>query len=183
MPLMNYVPASDYNSYKVKVYTAASVIDIPNNYTDLQNLYDQYRIDAVTVKLVWMNNSTANGNNYVCPLFQEAIDYDDDLPPTNNTTLTQFSTFRLLSFGHKSQTTYFRKVSPKVSMSTTTANVGSTAGTVLKGSQFINTETPDVAHTGYKVYWDVPSDYQGNNINDGDMQIYVKYHLTCKLVN
>jgi len=161
---------------------SASPHVIPNTYTDLTTLYDQYRIDKIQIKFIWMNNANSTGTNYVSPLLQVATDYDDIVAPTNNTTLTQFSNFKLWPLGNKSQSQYTHSFTPKVSEATTTVNVGGTTGTVLRGPSFINTETPDVTHTGFKVYWDVPSDYQSNAISDGNIQIDIKYFLTCKLV-
>jgi len=166
---------------KLHVNTGTSSVDNTNTYTDLTSLYDQYRIDKVEVKLIWCNNTATGGNSYVCPVMQSAIDYDDVTAPTNNTTLTQFSTLRVLAFGNKSINVYKTVLFPKISEATTTSNIGGSVGTVLRKPSYINTETPDVFHTGYKLYWDVPSDFQ-TNVLCGDLQIYVKYYLPCKLV-
>lgn len=152
---------------------------ITNTYADLCALYDQYKIERVTVDILWSNNDVYPGNSYVLPTLQTTVDTTDITNPINNTTLTQYSGFRLQQLGSKSR--FRHTFRPSVNESTSTTGVSGSVGTISRKSPFLSCDTPDVVHAGYKAFWDLPAG-TATNVGDGALQVYVTYYITCKMV-
>lgn len=156
---------------------ASAAVNGATLWTDLTTLYDMYRIDRICLDMYWTDNNSSNANTVPLPLFQIATDYDDLVPPASNYELVPYSNMRILQFGlpqHKKHVLY-----PKISESVNTVSSLGTAGVTLRKAGYINSETPDVVHTGVKMFFDSAST---SNVVDGYIQLYVTYHLTMKLV-
>jgi len=149
-------------------------------FTDLTTLYDMYKIDQVALDLYYESNDAfvSSVSQHPLPLLQTAIDFDDTTAPTTNNELTQYSSFKLDAFGDKSKTHFRHVIRPKVQTTTVTTSVGGTAGIVSKPSMFIDTATPDVAHTGFKGLFNF-----GNNGSVAThVTIMATYYISMKSV-
>jgi len=179
----SYGVAMGFSLSKLYVQVGTGTAQTANlTYTDLTALYDMYRIDAIEIQIIWTNTSDTTANNtYVAPLVQYANDWDDVVAPTGVNVLTQYSDFKLFQFGTGNGGNRLRlKFRPRINETVSTVSSLGTTGNVIRPSEFINTANPDVMHTGFKMWWDVAN--QQTNQSDDSFHIYVKYHLTCKLV-
>jgi len=149
-------------------------------FSDLAALYDMYKINKVTLDFYWAHNDSyqSSANPYPLPLLQTAVDFDDTTAPSSNNELTQYSSFKLDAFGDANKTHFHHTIRPKIQTNTVTTSVGGTAGIVSKPSMFIDTNTVDVAHTGFKGYFNF-----GNTQNvSSQVTIMVTYYLSMKSV-
>jgi len=142
------------------------------NVTELSNLFDQYRINAISFTMI--PNVTGNDMNpvstyYEMPNVHSVIDFDDDAAPAAVTELMQYPSYRRTR-GTQIHTRYF-----KPCIAQTIYKTGATTGTSQRRAWWLDLADTTVPHFGLKIYIDVTN--AATNIK---YRIYVKYYLQCK---
>ena len=127
-----------------------------SNYTDITNMYDEYRIKAVKWYIVpnQPTNTTAVGAAST-PVFISSVDYNDSATPTLKTTILQSDTARVHGPLNKMYTRTFK---PNVALA---AYAGAFTSYANVEDQWIDTGSPNVQHYGIK--WGVVDVNNGTN--------------------
>lgn len=123
--------------------------DLPG-YLELQDLFDQYRIDAIQVKFFPMTSgvymqpfNNASTTVVFTPRFMTAIDYDDNSAPVNLDQIRQYQTYKS-TMAYQQHSRYFKPCfASEVFKTAVTTGYGARRG-------WIDTAYPDVPHFGLK---------------------------------
>jgi len=155
--------------------------DLPNaQETEFAALYKQYRIDRVTVKFVpyctnntagdWMGNPTDSSVTHQS-LVSVAIDYDDNVAPTNEAAVLEYENVQLHpAIGQPWEIAFV----PRAKLDTNNVN------SVTVPSPWIDTGNTGVAHYGLKVC--VPQ--IGGDVETVEgIHVYVRYDVTFRMVH
>lgn len=168
----NLITETGLNQHLAYTFTVDDVV----NASDFTNLYDQYRINKITVFLERYQNSTSAVSNFnpnnqkICVVH----DYDDANPLTQEDDYLEYSNCRrynIIGNGSIRIVLY-----PKIL--NTVLNVGGSVAQTLMSSNrvWLNTEQDEVPHFGIKMF--VPA---GISTTDTPLfKVRVKYHLSFK---
>lgn len=119
-------------------------------YTDFTNLYDQYCIKKIVVKIIpkvtQHNLATTTTGNSDLPQVHSVVDYDDATTPTSVSQLVEYQSHRMTR-GNQIHT---RVIVPKVELST------SGTGNAPKSYQWLDCDDSSVNHRGIKVWFNAP---------------------------
>lgn len=166
---------SNYNGINFKLN------EIPN-YTELTSLYDEYRIDKVTVELIPRASqlttpaaAPAAGNvnqtfSNIQPMLT-VIDFDDSTPPGSRADLLQYSTLKVSRYGEKITRTFVPHVATPVYRTGVSSGYGS------KGKQWIDCANDDVPHYGLKWAFNQDSAAGADTVV---YDIFVTFNLTMR---
>lgn len=113
-------------------------LDQTTGYTDIVNLFDEYRIVQAIVKIV------PNQNSFDHPIYT-ALDYDDAGAPAGVSAMLQYDTLRIQS----SSTVIERVINPCLAVQV--YNTSLQTGYSPKWGVWIDTQYPGVTHFGLKV--------------------------------
>lgn len=142
------------------------------SYLEFSALFDQYRIDSVTVKMIFTgNNSSINTSTSGLPLLQVCTDFDDVTPPIVKTELQQRPDTKYIQFSAKPYHSVTYK--PKATFA---IDGGGNGLTIAR--QWIDTATVDVPYKGLKIFYDLQQ-IQGTG-NIGNISFYVTYNMSFK---
>ncbi|AYP28914.1 MAG: Rep [Cressdnaviricota sp.] len=152
-------------------------IPLPS-YTELSNLYDQYRIDYVEVQLIFSssNSSTASPNTAL-PTLYLAKDYDDS-NDANIPALCQYDNMQVIQLGQRNNSNGVYKLNLRPSLDVTVYNTGTTTGLARGKPMFVDTAYPAVPHFGLKMSFDANTPQGAAAAVLGELMIITKYHLT-----
>lgn len=155
-----------------------NVSDIVNN-TELTRLYDQYRIDFVTVTLNWSpkmpNQETfyVGPNSMVFPVCYYAKDYDDYNTPLSLASMKErgnLRTFRLTPFKKF-------KINVKPAVQNAVIRDATTTPPLIATNPSWNKKldcaSPSIPHIGLKLLFDFAP-----GVNMGSVNIETTYHVT-----
>lgn len=145
------------------------------NYTELTNLYDQYKITKIIMYLNWSPlaystglNDTSKTPELIAPMVMYTRDHDDATPIT------------LADFKQISKTKQFRcapgkqyKIVLTPSILTEAYRTGLLTAYMPKYGQKLDMANPDVQHYGIKFGIQKPG------ISLGQINIRTKYYVTC----
>lgn len=158
--------------------------DVVNN-TEFTALYDQYRIDYVTISISWSPNVTIslNPNNpgqALYPLMYYCKDYDDATSPVSLTAFKEKGNLRV--FRLTPNKVYKINVKP-ASQKVIVKQFGAAGNPVTFGdlstgpvwSKKIDCNSDTTPHFGIKMLWDHVN--AANNL--GAVNIEKMYHFTC----
>lgn len=155
-------------------------ISLPG-YADIANLYDNYKIKYVQMKIWYSNNSSNNSNvsssiQTYLPTIIVAKDYDD----SNNASwsdLLQYQKVRMTQLGNGKPMVIRVKPKPQNSMynSVSTTSYGPT-----NSSQWIATSYPDTPHYGLKLAWNGAGGATTAATWIGSLQFIVTYYIEVK---
>lgn len=155
--------------------------DLPN-YTEFQNLFDQYKIYRVMVKILPMSNinglTTGGGNE--SPYVRSALDYSDSVPfaaAAARTSLQQYENFKMTPFWRQ----HVRTFRPRVSMFISDPSNPTTAkfvGYTSSKAQWIDYANPYVGHNGMKFSIDYNASLEVANF-----RVMAKVWVACRNVN
>lgn len=123
----------------------------PTDYTSLQNLFDEYRIEAVEITAypTKIQAITSGGLYASNGQLQTVIDFDDDVVPTTANTLLNYGT----CISTEGNVKVVRAFVPKVQIATVDAVSGATLGSAAKAYQWIDMGNATVKHYGFKWFF------------------------------
>lgn len=156
---------------------AFTLSDLPN-YTELTNLYDEYRIKAV--RIFWIPTTNVNGTVwngastivYSLPALYSWIDNDDDTVPTS---LAQGQEYESFKCHGQLSTTRQRTIIPDASKALYTGAAFTGYGNAR--NQWIDNNSPNVKHYGIK-YGIV-----NQTANSGAMDVVATFYLEFRKSN
>lgn len=154
-----------------------SQISVPN-YTEFTNLFDEWKIDYVKVKIQFTNNfanTTAANPSYQAaslPLVLYATDLDDDVAPTNLDIMTQYQNLKTRVFD--SNGPEYCQFKPKAQLATEAGNILAT-GYASNYGGWLNTSSTGTDYMGMKFWLDLSGTSTDNHF--GDMIFIVTYGL------
>lgn len=147
--------------------------DLPN-YTEFTNLFDDYRINAVSLKFIPNRNSSDFAGGVAPPgisNFYTVFDYNDATVPGAVNDLMQYPNLKIT----QSSRMLTRTLRP-ASLDVVSAG-GTTASVNPKWKQWLSTASPDVNHYGLKYCLDAFS-----AANAVTYQVYATFYISCKSV-
>lgn len=141
-----------------------------STFTSMQALYDQYRINNVTVtfipKTTVYTNTTATAlNSPAVGLFGSCLDFDSGQTPINMQDLANYDTFKWT----RGTDVHKRYLKPRVQIT-----AGNVAAFSTNGQQWIDCGSPSIPHFG--VRW-VAEDAETNKIT---YDLIVKYDISFR---
>lgn len=123
----------------------AFVLSDLDDYSAYTSVFDQYRIDAVSVTFHANNNAiglVTNSTTTLSPLYV-AIDYDNNTTPGSVTTLREYDNCMVVAPGESAQRTF----RPHTAVA---AYAGAFTSYANQSTQWIDCASPSVSHFGYK---------------------------------
>lgn len=147
------------------------------NYSELVNLYDQYRIDSVDCEFMFSNNYSSVGSpGTTLPVFIAAKDFDDN-NATTYTDLQQYGTAVTWQVGEQQGRSGKKtiRVNPNVDIAVYRSAI--TSGYARAKPMFIDTASSDTPHYGFKLAFDPIFTPVASTVV-GYLSINFKYHLT-----
>jgi len=156
-------------------------LDQVTSYTELTNLFDNYKINAVVIKFWWHQQpSTVDQNLIATPIMHWAVDTNDVTPPPNLATLKQYSSYRVHQF--KDAGLYTIKLYPKPQVATYR-----TALTTAYGPKkmWIASTYSDTPHYGFKFWIDGSQTAAGGagTQDIGGLTYEITYYVSVKNSN
>lgn len=130
----NLIPTATLDGFAAVAFS----LQAANGFSDITNLFDEYRIIQAIVKLV------PNQASFDHPIYT-AIDYDDAGQPASVNSMLQYDTLRIQS----AQTVIERVVNPKSAEEV--YNTSLQTAYVPKYGLWIDTDYPGVTHFGLKM--------------------------------
>jgi len=149
--------------------------NMPNS-SDFTNLFDNYRIDGVTIKMIsgvtGVGVQTTTG--HVMPWLWVFNDQDDGLAPAAPSQFMEREGLRVVSFSDSNIQTH--KCSPRLATQHYNGIALSGYGVGNKYA-FVDSAYPNVEYYGTKIGY---SSVTTTNINIGTIQFLIKYDMTMK---
>lgn len=172
---------------QVNVYGGSNGTAAIASYTfpDVQsyaNLFEEYRIDAVTVSMYWNINSLAipvGDQRYALPMCYFAKDYDDAVPVSLQT-LQSYSSCKAIQFGNSSGETGGRQsisLVPKCSLMAFNSGGGSVAGS-NRTHCWLDMDNQQIEHHGLKMCFD--NFTTGSAYDLGYINMVFKIKFSCR---
>lgn len=150
------------------------------NYSDFQNLYDQYMIKKIVFKIIPKYSESAlvtggattgiNPNNQMQQI-HSCIDYDDNTLPTSVDQLCQYQTHKMT----RGNLVHTRVFVPKCEINVT-SSAGVASANAPKAYQWLDCDAPTIPHNGIKVF--IPAPGMANTRIQYD--ILTTYYISCK---
>lgn len=154
---------------------SARQMDLPNS-TELQALYDQYKIDWVEVDFIFSNNqSSVNSPATNLPIMWICKDYDDS-NQASVTDIQQYENAKCWQMGEIGKTHFKMRVKPRYANQVYNTGV---SGSYAPQAGFIDTVYNNVPHFGLKLAYD-PIKTPASSTLVGYLSINCRYHLTMK---
>ncbi len=148
------------------------------NYTELTNLYDQYRIVCVEVRFIPSVTTALTGASVdnLLPRIATVADFNDGSLPTNLTSLQQYQSYRADLFNK----VITRKIYPRTA--TAIYNNGATSGYAFNDQPtWVDTANPGVQHYGMK--WAMVWPVAGTGTSVTKFTVEFVHHLEFRCVN
>lgn len=162
--------------------SAASTSVAMPNVSEFAALFDEYRIDAVHIKIFYTNNisntSAAVGTfqQIALPTGQFCTDFDDSTPPASNTELLQRPETKLLQWNTNGPLQFTIK-SPKAAY---TVNTQSGTNSVAKApGGWMDMAAQNINIYGWKVFLEQFGS-STNTLEQGYFQFYFTYDISCR---
>lgn len=156
-------------------------LDQVTSYTELTNLFDNYKINAVVIKFWWHQQaSTVDQNLIATPIMHWAVDNNDATAPPNLATLKQYSSYHCHQF--KDAGMYTIKLYPKPQVASYRTAVSTAYG---PKKMWISSVYSDVPHYGLKVWIDGSQTASGGTGNQdiGGLTYEITYYVSVKNSN
>lgn len=156
---------------------------IPNA-AEFQNLFDEYKINFVRVKMFFTNNqSSVNSPSTGLPLIHMCNDFDDVTESLTLSNILEKSGVRHVQFDGNNGNGINHWVKPvPIQYIQTTAGDGTTsslAAGVPMGSQWINTAAPNTVHCGIKMVYNPQGRTSAVDIGSITFVFDVEYVFKC----
>jgi hypothetical protein len=139
--------------------------DLPG-YTEFTNLFDQYRIDRIELKLI-PNVTDSFPSSLLTGTIQSVIDYDDGNTPTTTTELLQYENCQVNNIVDSQVQLDFK---PRVALAAYAGAFTSYAN----ATSWIDSASPGVQHFGVKFCFSISASVVTT------FTPIVKFHLTCR---
>lgn len=157
-----FAPGStNYRIGGTSIYSDA----LPNN-AEFSNLFDQYRIKSVIVRMdcpdAWANSAPTPTQPVFLPLVYYALDYDDPGSALKNN-LLEYPQVNIHSFYTNGYKPLILKFSPKPLVDIAGSGIATAYGPMQK-APWIRTSEMTVPHYGLKMFFEFPSSTQINTI-------------------
>lgn len=155
----------------------AGTWNVPS-YTEFSQLFDNFRIKKVVMKIVWNQNIASDSSPTLpLPVIQCCADDDDAAPPASSTELLQRPEMKVHAFGSGNDSLiHYITVYPTAKMAGQSATVTQQMGVASK-KQWIDMSYPDTEFYGYKLYWDTRL---VTNAEIGDLSFYFDIYYDFK---
>lgn len=140
--------------------------------SDIQNMYDSYRIKKIIFRFYTSFNTTqtANNNSEVLPVFVVSTDTQDNLVPTSEINIRENSNHREFQI---TQNRYTHVVYPEA-INEVMGSTGSAAALAnLSRKSWLQTSSMTVPHYGWKLYMSTMG-------NDSDAYPLGTFHITAE---
>jgi len=177
---VGYFLAMTYTLTGVRVNGSTGVYSLVTNMTnssDFTNLFDNYRIDGVSIRMI--SGITGTGvqgtSGHMMPWLWVFNDQDDGLAPTAASQFMEREGVRVVSFSENNIQAH--NCSPRVATQHYNGIALSGYGIGSKYA-FIDCAYPDVQYYGTKIGY--PAPMNTTNIIIGTLQLLVKYDMTFK---
>jgi hypothetical protein len=153
----------------------SQVIATNPGYSEILNLYQEYRIDSVDIQLISTNNISGSAQAAL-QTYVVAMDLTDAAQTTANT-LLEFGGSKIIQLGNQ------RTLSPLTfSMSPRAQNLAyngiTSSYTLLPKSSFLNSDYPATPHYGFKMVNITPLGITTSST--GTLQVFVRYHIVAR---
>jgi len=169
------------NACQLKIGAATLSIAIPN-YTEFQDLFDEWRIDHVIVKLVFSNSSsTTASSSTMLPLIFAVHDYNDSTPPASLANVLNYQDCKILQLGCNGGMDNIRSFSFRpIARGAGLENGVATSSLAAPANTFYRTSNYAQTYYGLKLWW-------GPEVNSnaviGFMDIIYEVRYTFRTVN
>jgi len=155
---------------------------IPNA-SEFQNLFDEYKINFVRVKMFFTNNiSSVNSPATGMPLIHMCNDFDDVIESLTLSNILEKSGVRHVQFDATNSGGINHWVKPvPISYVNTTAGDGTTAAIAggVPSTQWINTAASNVVHCGIKMVYNPQGRNSATDIGSVTFVFDVEYVFKC----
>jgi len=138
-------------------------VSVPFALTDLANysaytgLYDQYKINSVTLDLQFLSNSAQVNGFGVLPTIYAIVDEDDAVTPLLQSSVTGRQGHRVFKFGNGDRTSYKMSIRPRVAViNQATVNPAlppTSTGRQQSINQWVDCNSPTVQYYGIKLWF------------------------------
>lgn len=151
---------------------AFSLNELPD-FSEFQNLYDQFRINKIVWKLVPNANNADAGATQRLPQIHSVLDYTDSTAPTSLDELVQYNNYRM-TMGSR---IHSRKLTPVFLDNVYVTSVTQRAGNPNFKKWLSTSNSTDVVHHGIKYAI-------GSTATAGAITYtpYVTFYISCKSV-
>lgn len=157
-------------------------LDMLPNYSEFTSLYDQYRINAVVVKIKFMQQTPSQTEqvavpDVVQPVLHWIVDSTDAAPPTTLDQIRQYGNYRYKAMTANSPINI--KIFPKFARANYRTAV-TTGYSPARG--WVETASPNVPHYGLKMLVDGGWAAGTGEHNVGAMMVECKFYMSFKQV-
>lgn len=147
------------------------------NYAAYTALYDQWRINGITLTIESLSTVAPIGNLALMPTIYAVTDYDDANIPTLVSNICGRQGFKMFKVGHKQKTSFTFRLKPKVANLVYTDSVlgvgyGSTTG-------WYDCNSPEIPYYGLKLFYTDVFAPDSRTVNQA-FKIDVKYNLAFR---
>jgi hypothetical protein len=177
---LNYNVSMYFSLDTTQLYIGASsfATSLPSS-AEFKSLFDSFRIDGVTLKMVYSNNSSTSASNTTSlPTFYMCEDHDDANVPASNTELLQRSGLTIHQFGDtgKDGNEFLFHLKPRVAIAAYQPTAFSSYTTPSQ-AVWVNCGYPGTEHFGFKMWYEAVG---STNAAIGTLQIWAMYHFSFK---
>jgi len=153
----------------------AAPLTIPNpGYSDLVNLFQEWKINHVEVMFLYSNNCSQINNTVNLPVLQVAADYVNATATTASQML-QYQDMRVIQLGnYRGDAGPIFKLKPRF-------GVGTGPTFIPNGDEWISTLAPTTVHNCLKVYYDNFASASATSV--GALGFYVRYNISARKSN
>jgi len=150
--------------------------DLPD-YTEFTNLFDQYCILGVQVRITpRASNAVVSGgaSNLGPSVLYAAVDSSDITLPVTLQTLREYQTLKEFSITTNTNRNWVLKHSPRIAVA---AYAGAFTGYTSPPMTWIDLQSPNIQHYGMKL--GTPAGVAGGSTTQYDLDF--TYHIACRL--
>lgn len=127
------------------------------NYTAFTGLYDQYRINSVTLDLQFLSNSAQVNGAGLLPTIYAIVDEDDAITPLLQSTITGRQGHKVFKFGNGDRTSFKINIRPRIAVVNQATSNPTLPPTAVGKQQSINAwvdcNSPTVQYYGLKLWF------------------------------
>jgi len=163
------------------VYAGGAIINSWTNpgYTELVNLFQEYRIDEVEVQMFYSNNVSQINNISNLPII--SIVYDrDGTAATSSAAFLQYQDLKTIQLGNDRDPSgpVFRFRPVPNELAGTSATVSQIVPT---SAPFVSALFPALPHYGMRILYDPVATTSATSV--GNLSFYVRYHISARRSN
>lgn len=143
-------------------------------FSEIVNLFQEYRIDEVEVMFLYNNNTSQVSNTTNLPILQVAVDYTGTAS-INQAAILQFENLRVIQMGnYRGEGGPSFRFKPRPFINGATSFFGAP-------DQWISVLVPTIPYNSLKMVYDPVS--TASTISVGNIELYVRYHISARKTN